>query len=158
MDKHEPSSAGDGWMVAARHGSAHVLKFDFFRNIILQFSKTRLNFLTIRIGIGTPSKEIFIGTGMQTLTAEMTTWLTQFCILASKLPGRSKPLPLRCDRCGNFLGGLVANDAAIVHGHFEPDIDFDEGTIGTKLAGYTLIVGKPEFKCANCGFVKRWHR
>jgi len=97
---------------------------------------------------------------METIGPEFTTWLTQFCILASKLPGRSKPRPLRCDRCGNLLGRLVANDAAVVHGHFEPDIKvYDTGCeIGTKLVGHTIIQGKAEFKCASCGFVKRWRR
>jgi hypothetical protein len=97
---------------------------------------------------------------VQTISPEMMIRLTQFCILASKLPGRSRALPLRCDRCGNMLGGLVANDAAVVHGHFEPDIKvFDTGCeIGTKLVGYTIIQGKAEFKCASCGEVKRWHR
>lgn len=97
---------------------------------------------------------------METIGPEMTTWLTQFCILASKLPGRSRALPLRCDRCGNSLGFLVANDAAVVHGHFEPVIKFNEAgcAIGTKLVGYTIIEGKPKFRCDKCGYVRRWHR
>jgi hypothetical protein len=100
------------------------------------------------------------GITMGTIGPEFTTWLTQFCILASKLPGKSKPLPLRCERCGNPLGGLVANDAAVVHGRFEPDIKVNEAgcAIGTKLVGYTIINGKPEFKCDKCGKVRRWHR
>jgi hypothetical protein len=97
---------------------------------------------------------------METIGPEMTTWLTQFYILASKLPRGSRALPLRCDRCGNMLGGLVANDAAVVHGRFEPDIKvYDEGyAIGTKLVGYTIIEGKPGFRCDKCGHVRRWHR
>ncbi len=97
---------------------------------------------------------------METIGPEFTTWLTQFCILASKLPGRSRALPLRCPRCGNPLGGLVANDAAVVHGRFEPDIKVNDAgcAIGTKLVGYTIIEGKPGFRCDKCGYVKHWHR
>ncbi len=79
---------------------------------------------------------------METIGPEFTTWLTQFCILASKLPGRSRALPLRCPRCGHPLGGLVANDAAVVHGRFEPDIKINDAgcAIGTKLVGYTIFL------------------
>jgi len=54
----------------------------------------------------------------------------------------------------------VANDAAVVHGRFEPDIKVNDAgcAIGTKLVGYTIIEGKPGFRCDKCGYVKHWHR
>ena len=112
----------------------------------------------IRTGVNERGRHVEMP--VQTISPEMMIWWTQFCILASKLSGGSRALPLRCDRCGNILGGLVANDAAVVHGHFEPVIKFDDGgcTVGTKLVGHTIIQGKAEFKCVKCGKVRRWHR
>ncbi|MHC4403969.1 MAG: hypothetical protein ACYTG0_30290 [Planctomycetota bacterium] len=90
--------------------------------------------------------------GPTPITVECVDFYGQYVQLAMQLPpGHDEPRPLRCRKCGHFLG-CVANGRGIALGHFTRKDNQWSQLIGSSI----ISERKVRLKCGKCRTVTEW--